>query len=169
VGEALEIRAFDKFHDCNGFQCGVERIDNYLTKTAWREHKAFKIRVFAATKPDEPRVLGYYSLTFIVWTDDGVAESVKPKFVKSGEAVPALYLAKLGVVTDAVRQGIGTSLVRDAFARSLAVAENAGILTLTLDAINEDKARWYGDLGFDRFAEEDLRMVISLHKLRKAL
>lgn len=168
MGDEIEIRPLDKLHDLAGFECGVERIDNYLTKTAWREHKTHKIRVFAATLPGSQVVVGYYSLTFIVWTDESIGEKVRTKFVSSGAAVPAIYLPKIGVRETHAKTGIGSALVKNAFERSLLIADNAAIGTLTLDAIDPAKAVWYASLGFVPFAEGDLKMVISLNNLRKA-
>jgi GNAT superfamily N-acetyltransferase len=164
----LEIRPLDKQHDLGAFSCGEPRIDNYLKHTAWKEHKAHKIRVFAATKPGQNRVCGYYSLTFIVWQAEAAAENVAKKFEKNG-SVPAIYLAKLGVEQSESGQGIGTKLMRDAFEKCLAISHYAGIPTLTLQAINEEKAKWYEYIGLERFQPRSLDMVIALSTLRKAL
>jgi len=164
----IEIKPLDRQHGLRGFSCGEQRIDNYLCVNAWKEHKTYKMRVFAATLPGSLTVVGYYSLTFIVWReDDIVRDGPRGKMQRSGSAIPAIYLAKLGVDKAHARQGIGEQLVRDAFIRSIAIAENAAIATLTLDAISEDKAVWYERLGFERFADEDLKMVIALATLRK--
>lgn len=168
MGDDIDIRAYDRTHVRDGFACGVERIDNYFDQNAWKEQKAHKIRVFCATLPDSQLVVGYYSLTFVVWTDEGIADALKPKFVKSGLAVPAIYLPKLGVRETHAGKGIGRLLVRDAFQRSLAIADNAAIGTLCLDAIDTEKADWYQGLGFEPFADGDLRMVMPLNVLRKA-
>jgi hypothetical protein len=163
----LEIRPLDKEHVLGAFSCGVLKIDNYLKQTAWKEHKAHKIRVFAATRPGQRTVCGYYSMTFIVWQTDLAAGAAAAKFEKAG-IVPAIYLAKLGVNQDDSSKGIGTSLMMDAFKRGLAIAHHAGIPTLTLEAIDEEKAKWYSKLGMERFQPESLQMVIALSTLRKA-
>lgn len=166
----IEIKPLEKIHSLGAFSCGEQRIDNYLKFTSKKEHKSHKIRIFVATKPANFTVCGYYSLTFIVWKTEEfpVTEKVARKFEKDG-AVPAIYLAKLGVNTDDSHQGIGSALMKDAFKRCLTISEHAGIPTLTLEAINEEKAKWYEHLGFERFAPERLEMVIALSTLRKAV
>lgn len=166
--DMLDIRPLDRQHGLGAFSCGEDRIDNYLRLNAWKEQKAHRMRVFAVTIKGELTVVGYYSLTFIVWNEEVVeTERAKSKLTRSGAAIPAIYLAKLGVTDGHKRQGIGEALVRDAFIRSIAIANNAAISTLTLDAISEAKAKWYEKLGFERFAPDDLKMVISLATLRK--
>jgi predicted N-acetyltransferase YhbS len=166
----LVINPLAREHGRGDFSCGVSQIDNFLKNNALKDHKQFKIRVFVATIKGSPVVVGYYTLTFIVWNDENVSsELIKSKLGKSGFATPALYLAKLGVNIANARQGIGAFLMRDAFIRSIAIAEQASIPTLTLEAISEEKALWYEKLGFERFAPGALEMVISLATLRRTL
>jgi GNAT superfamily N-acetyltransferase len=165
--EAFAIAPLAKPHNRAGFDCGVAKIDNYLTLTALQEQKKNLMRVFVATKPDCDHVVGFYTLTFIVWTPEQVEGDVRDKFVKSGAAMPTIYLPKIGVRQAESGKGCGSLLMRDAFKRSIAIADHAAISTLTLEAIDEEKAGWYESLGFQRFAEGDLRMAISLKTLRQ--
>ena len=75
----VTIRPLDKTHNLGAFDCGVDKITNYLKHTAWKEHKNYKIRVFVAS--DESNIaLGYYSLTYIVWAQENISELVVKKF-----------------------------------------------------------------------------------------
>ena len=166
-GDNFAIAPLAKSHDRAGFDCGVVKIDNYLTITALQEQKKNLMRVFVATNPDCPRVIGFYTLTFIVWTPEQVEGEAQHKFIKSGAAMPTIYLPKIGVRLADSGNGCGRQLMRDAFQRSIAIADHAAISTLTLEAIDEEKAGWYESLGFQRFAPGDLRMAISLKTLRQ--
>lgn len=166
-GEAFAIAPLAKPHDRGGFVCGVAKIDNYLTLTALQEQKKNLMRVFVATRPDCNQVVGFYTLTFIVWTPEDVEGDVRDKFVKSGAAMPTIYLPKIGVRKSEAGKGCGSHLMQDAFKRSIAIADHAAISTLTLEAIDEEKAGWNESLGFRRFVEGDLRMAISLKTLRQ--
>lgn len=160
----------DRTHKLPGFSCGETRIDNYLKNNAWKDHKNYKLRIFCATAPGTPEVIGYYSMTFVVWVpDQGVSAEMIEKFDSTRDLIPAIYLAKLGVLESVGGQGVGTQLMADAFKRSLAISEHAGISTLTLDAIDQEKAEWYERRNLKRFSPGDLRMAISLATLRKAL
>ncbi len=162
----LNITPLDRSVNRGAFSCGVEKIDNYLKITSLQEHKKYKMRVFVGTKPATFDVVGFYTLTFIVWSLENVDPDVAAKFTRDGP-VPAIYLAKLGVNEADAKQGYGTLLMKDAFNRCLVIAEHAAIPTLTLEAINEEKAKWYEKLGFKRFSPDSLRMVISLATLRQ--
>jgi len=138
---------------------------------AWKEHKNYKMRVFVATKDGSADAVGFYTLTFISWIiDDSVSAKVGAKLnsFREGAAVPAIYLAKLGVCESEKKQGFGARLVSDAFQRCVRIADEAHISTLTLEAIHEERAGWYERLGFERFGPGDLRMAISLSVLRGA-
>jgi GNAT superfamily N-acetyltransferase len=166
-GTSYAIAPLAKPHDRAGFDCGVAKIDNYLTITALQEQKKNLMRVFVATEPESVRVVGFYTLTFIVWTPEQVEGDARHKFVKSGAAMPTIYLPKIGVRQTDAGKGCGRLLMRDAFQRSVAIADHAAISTLTLEAIDEEKAGWYESLGFQRFADGDLRMAISRKTLRQ--
>ena len=127
------------------------------------------MRIFCATFPDSQAVIGYYSLTFIGWEHDKAANVVEMKFDDLAP-LPAIYLPKIGVCEQHARQGIGASLMRDAFNRSLLIAEHAAITTLTLHAVDAEKEAWYASLGFVRFQEDDetLAMGIALSQIRAA-
>ena len=158
----------DKSVNRGAFCCGEDRIDNYLKNTALQEHKKYKMRVFVGTKPTSFDVVGFYTLTFIVWKLDDALPEVVTKFKTAGP-VPAIYLAKLGVNKEDSGQGFGKLLMIDAFKRCVMIAEHAAIPTLTLEAIDEEKAAWYKKLGFVRFSPDSLRMVIPLATLRQVV
>lgn len=164
----LNIRALDKSHNFNNFSCGVERIDNFLTATAWREHKKHKVRVFAATKKDDNTVCGYYSLTFNSWNIDEKNLSLVKKFGNFG-SIPSIYLAKLGVSKSEFNKGIGSKLIKHAFTVCVEISKLAGISTLTLHAIDESKISWYSNLGFFLFNPEDRGMAIPLNTIRNSI
>jgi len=165
----VDIKPLDRNHGLRAFSCGEARIDNYLKNNSWKEHKNYKIRIFVATIPEQTEVIGYYSFTFIAWTiDEKMPIGTTKKFERIG-TVPAIYLAKLGVTEASAKQGIGAQLMRDAFNRTLRISEHAGISTLTLEAISEEKAVWYEKLGLVRFEPGDLRMAIPLATIRKSV
>jgi hypothetical protein len=56
-----------------------------------------------------------------------------------------------------------------AFGRTLDVAEIVGVYALTLEAINEEKAKQYERWNFARFIQDELLMYIPVATIRKLL
>lgn len=83
--------------------------------------------------------------------------------------IPAIYLAMVGVTKDHAGNGLGTYLMRDAFKRTLNVAENAGAYCLWLQAVDEEKAGFYERRQFERITDGKLDMFIAINTIRDAL
>lgn len=110
-------------------------------------------------------VVGFYSLC---------VSTLEPKKIlgvaKFGKRpIPAVYLAMLGVTQEHAKRGLGKALMRDAFERTLAVADNAGAYCLWLTAVDDEKARFYASLQFERIAPDGLDMYIPLPTMREGL
>src|SRR3546814_17869161 len=61
---SLFISALDGSHERSGFHCGVPSLDNYLHKQANQDVKRRISRVFVATTPVNPHIIGgYYTLS----------------------------------------------------------------------------------------------------------
>jgi hypothetical protein len=56
-----------------------------------------------------------------------------------------------------------------AFGQTLKVAERVGVYALTLEAIDESKAKTYAKRDFQRFVDGELLMYIPLATIRKVL
>lgn len=150
------------------FSCGHTTIDNFFRNNAKKDHEKYKVRVFVAKRPETEAVLGFYSLTLKVLEPDHVSEEAAEKFGRI-KAVPAVYLAMIGVDRSLQGGGIGFRLMIDAFDKALAIAELAGTYALTLDAVDHNVADKYGRYGFKPFKEGELRMFIPLQDMRNAL
>jgi hypothetical protein len=64
---------------------------------------------------------------------------------------------------------IGKASMMHAFGRTLEVAQHVGVYALTLEAINERKAKTYERWNCTRFVEGELFMYIPLVTIRRVL
>ncbi len=134
------------------------------------DHTAYKVRIRVAVNAGGQPPIGFYSLV------GGVLQPKEVSFFNrkfgSKRTVPSVYLAAVAVQSDRCRQGIGALLMLDAFEKVLQIAEMAGTACMTLDAVDEDKARWYEKLRFQRFGAYDdgrIKMFIPLATIQEAL
>jgi hypothetical protein len=64
-----------KYQQGSIFSCGDVRIDNYLKNNSGQDHSKYKLGIFTARLPSELVVIGFYSLTFIVWKNEGIPKA----------------------------------------------------------------------------------------------
>jgi GNAT superfamily N-acetyltransferase len=163
----VQVVPLAKGHKRSSFHCGNSKIDNFFKNNALKQHEKFQVRVFVTCDAETNEPLGFYSLcltSLLPQQFDGEAE----KFDRV-KAVPCVYLAMIGVDKKSQGQGLGTRLLRDAFQRTLEIAENAGTFALTLHANDEQLAQFYANLGFERFEADGLHMYIVLPTMRGAV
>src|SRR3982074_813134 len=147
----IQIEPLDQTHDRGAFCCAsTSKIQNYCRNNARKDHDLYKVRVYVAVRPETKRVLGFYSLVLKSLVPEDVSDVAKDKFERV-EAVPAIYLAMLGVSDECAGGKIGKKLIRHAIERSLEIAELAGAFALALDALDDGVAGLYAELGFDLF------------------
>ena len=109
----LVIAPLNPKHDRTGFQCGVEALDRYFKKQAKQDIKRRASRIFAATKPDNPKVvIGYYTLSTLSIELNQLPEKLARKLPK--HPVPAALIGRLAVSNAAQGQGVGKTLLADA-------------------------------------------------------
>lgn len=109
---------------------------------------------------------GFYYLTTTTIEHDQVGRDVADRFALLNR-VPAIYLGMLGVHEPFARQGVGAALMKDAFRRTLAIADLAGVWALTLDATDEQAAAYYERFDFERMAPDGLEMFLPLGTIRQ--
>jgi len=158
-------------HDRGAFSCGVNFIDHFLRKKCLEAHSRYKVRAYIARQADSDLVLGYYTLSLTALKPgDTSPEEAQEKF--GAWAIPFVYLGLLGVTEDSAGQGIGSALMLDAFKRTAVISYVAGTYGLMLDAINEEKARWYADrefLDFGRDGEGRVQMHVPITTIHQSL
>ena len=102
-GPAVEIRLLDPAtHDRGAFNCGSDRLDNYLQRTARTRQKGDFVLAYVAVTPAQYRVLNFHSVdTHALAADD--LGPLAPKATPSHEMMPAIYLPMIAV--DVTHQG----------------------------------------------------------------
>jgi ribosomal protein S18 acetylase RimI-like enzyme len=163
---AVQIEPLDSDHDRGAFCCAsTKKIQNYCRNNARSDHDLYKVRVYVAVRPTTKQVLGYYSLVLKSLVPEEVSDDAIDKFERVN-AVPAIYLAMIGVSDECAGGRIGKKLIRHAIERSLEIAELAGAFALALDALDQEVADLYAELGFEYFTAGQLQMFLPLSVAR---
>lgn len=78
-------------------------------------------------------------------------------------------MARLAVAKEAQRQGLGEIMMIEAMQRTLAIAENAGIIGLFVDAKDEAAKTYYEHYGFVSLKDTPLELFLPLSTIRQLL
>jgi ribosomal protein S18 acetylase RimI-like enzyme len=162
------IEPLDSSHDRGAFVCAsTQKIQNYIRNNALKDHDLYKVRVYVAVRPNSKAVIGYYSLVLTALEPALVSEEAENKFSRV-RAVPAIYLAMLGVSDECAGAKIGKNLTKDAIVRAITISEIAGAYAIALDALDDEVADMYAALGFEKFVEGERKMFLALAVARAA-
>jgi len=155
-------------HDRAVFSCGDDKLDNFLKKTAGRQHDDDLTRVNVSCLDDSPVVIGYYALNSH-FVDATMLPEADRKKLPAYPTIPAIYLSKIGVHHEYQKHGLGQYMMSHAFKRCVDVANIIGAHFVVLDALNERAANLYRRLGFVDLPGHEPRMLIKMAIIRKAI
>ena len=169
---ALEIQRFDPArHDRTGFDCGVGRLDNYLTLTARKQQRDDMTRVYVAVAEGSARILGYHAINLGMMNVDELAR--RPRGAPEHGEVPVLFLGQVAVDRAAQGRGLGGILTHHVFEKACAVSDLAGCHAILLDVIADGgetefarRKAWYEGFGFRAFASNPARMFLTMKQVR---
>lgn len=169
---SIEIRRFDsKTHNRSNFDCGHDRLNNYLKTSATSLQKGDFTRIYVALGPGSPIVLGYHAINF--GEIDASALDKVPRGAPSHMQLPVLFLGQIAVTKDAAGVGIGGILMHHVFEKAVKVADEAGCWAIILDAVDDDgdeafkkRLSWYEEFGFQMMPSKECRMFITLKVVR---
>lgn len=163
---ALRVEPLNDLHCRRQFACSDRAIQNFCRYGVDRHQRRGVIRAFIARQEPSVSVCGFYYLTTTTIEHDQVGRDVADRFAILNR-VPAIYLGMLGVHEPFARQGVGAALMKDAFRRTLAIADLAGVWALTLDATDEQAAMYYERFDFERMTPDGLEMFLPLGTIRQ--
>jgi len=161
-----DIEHLDRRHDRAGFACGIPALDEWIVRYAGQNEKKGLSRTYVLTRPGEVRVFGYYSISTCQVSHESLpvphskGTSLKVK-------IPALLLGRLAVDATCQGQGLGDLLLAQAMRQSQDVADQVGILALTVDAIDDRARNYYLRRGFLSFLDRDDGLFLPVGMIRK--
>jgi ribosomal protein S18 acetylase RimI-like enzyme len=164
----IAVEKFDAGrHDRSAFDCGVERINNFLRLTASKYVRDDNGQIYVALARASGRLVGFHAIGPHAIDAAEFDEATRRRFPKGWDRISAFYLSMIGVDQSAQGKGLGTFLLGDVFRRCLAAAQIIGGRFIVLDAVNDKAAALYRRLGFQELPSHPGRMIMSIAKLRR--
>lgn len=165
----MVIKALNKTHDRNGFNCGNTDLNNFLRKTARQAADKNLSRTFVLTDGEDPRVLGFFSITPCAVNILDVSEKERKKYPPQ-HGLPAVRLARLAVGLQCRGKGFGEALLAEAMSITARVAESVGAIGLFVDAKDDAAKSFYERYGFVvTNASKPLQLFLPLASISAAL
>ncbi|MBY0460440.1 MAG: GNAT family N-acetyltransferase [Gemmataceae bacterium] len=160
------IERLGKQHERGDFDCGKPPLNDFLQRLVSQYEKRNLARTYILAREGEERVLGYYTLASSAIAFDTLPEEHTKKLPE--HPIPAVLLARLAVDVSVKGQGVGGALLRDCLARCLRLADQIGIHAVTVDAIDDEAARFYEHFGFIRFPEQMSKLFLPISAIKQA-
>lgn len=157
------IESFQKHHDRTPFDCGVEVLNRYLKQNARQELERRTAAVFVLVEADDPRILGYYTLSqsSVLLSDlPGDRHKKLPRYPQ----VPTTLLGRLAVDQSCKGKRYGEFLLMDALERAWRTSQQAASFALVVDVleVEPDPLAFYLRYEFAPLPTQPRRLFLPL-------
>ena len=151
-------------HVVNDFDCGIDSLNEWLDKRAWKNQVTFVSRTFVVTNGKV--VIGYYCLSSAAI--DRI-ELPRAKQRNIPDPIPAILIGRLAVDLRYQGQKIGLSLLQDAIDRIVRASQKIGVAYVLVHALDDAAKRFYEINGFTAIPEQPLTLYLSVATAAKAM
>ena len=155
------IEGLSPHHDRRDFDCGVEELNSYLQRYSGQHERKGIGRTYVATKCDERRVLGYYTISSSAVAFDVVPENL-PR-----HPVPVALVGRLAVDKIARSQRLGETLLIHALRSAQRAAEIVGIYAVVVDELDDSAKRFYRKYGFNELTDDQLHLYLPMKAIER--
>lgn len=152
-------------HDLAQFRCGKAELDDWLRRYALVDHQLGGSRTYVTCEGQTVR--GFYSLA----VSSIEFEHASPK-VRQGLGrypVSVILIARLAVDETVQKKRVGESLLIDALARSLSVAEEVGVRAVLVHSMDDDARGFYERYDFERSPTNPYHLALLIQDIESAL
>jgi len=143
----VSIRALRQEDDRATFHSGNEDLDRFFRKYAAANQFSEHIGTTYVAVEDGGKILGFVTLAGAAISADSFPSTRIRRL--PAYPLPALRLARLAVSADTRKRGIGSLLIRYAFAQALEQTARVGCIGVVVDA-KPEAVHFYERLGFER-------------------
>lgn len=150
-------------HIREGFDCGIENLNDFLKRFARQNNEKGLGRTYVAVQQGHAIVCGYYTIASGSISFDSIPENL-PRY-----PIPVVHLGRLAVDKAFQGQRLGKVLLADALKRTVKLSDQLGIYAVEVHALTNDAREFYLKFGFTELLDEKLHLYMSIKKIRKHL
>lgn len=154
-------------HTLDGFDCGKEPLNTWLTTQSRRADSSGVAHVYVWAPVGEQKVLAYFAIcpTEVVRNEAGLSRALAGGYSR----VPGYLIARLALDSSLRGQGYGAQLLLDALGRIVAASKIGGGRLIVVDALDEEAQSFYEHYQFVPVRNRELRLVMKVSTAAKAL
>ncbi|MEI9887204.1 MAG: GNAT family N-acetyltransferase [Rhizomicrobium sp.] len=152
-------------HDISQFASGKPALDNWLRQRALaNQQKGFSAVVVVC---DGERVAGYYALAPAAVSPTAFARAVRTG--QPPDPIPCILLGQLAVDLAYAGGGVGTGLLKHAYARILKAAELVGGRALLVNAVDDDALAFWERREFVQTKDDRYVLYRAIASIARSL
>lgn len=155
------IERLSPLHNRRDFDCAVEELNSYLQRYSNQHERKGIGRTYVATRDDERRVVGYYTISSSAVAFDVVPENL-PRHL-----VPVALVGRLAVDNSARRQRLGERLLVHALRSAQRAARIVAIFAVVVDAQDESAKSFYLRYGFNELMDDHLHLYLPIKVIER--
>lgn len=145
-------------HDRSAFVSGSDALDRYVREQAKQDMRRRVASCFVAID-DDGIIAGYYTIAATSLILDKLSAE-RAKRLPRYPSIPAVLLGRLAVAQAHQGKRLGGALVADALLRATRAEVMA--YAMVVDAKDEQAAKFYEHLGFERLGDDPRKLIRSL-------
>lgn len=164
MGELTPPSLLSEIHRLSGFCSGVDTLDEWLIRRAWKNQQSGASRTFVVCSGEQ--VVAYYSLS----TGSVERAAATGALARNmPDPIPVIVLARLAVDQRLRGRRLGAGLLRDAMLRTVRVADDVGVRALLVHAISEEARAFYLSYGFQPSPMDPMTLFLSMQHILRHL
>jgi GNAT superfamily N-acetyltransferase len=150
-------RPISETDDAAAFDSGEPARDDYLRTRALANHVGGASRCFVTCQ--DGHIVGYYALA-----SGAVSHSNSTgKFRRNmPDPIPVILLSRLAIDRKHQGCGLGESLLRDAIARAVQVADQIGVRAILVHALHDQARSFYARYNFEPSPTDPLHLMLLI-------
>jgi GNAT superfamily N-acetyltransferase len=145
----------DEHHVLEGFDCGDEHLNSWLTSKARRNQREGSSRTWVVTEAG--RVVAFYASSTAILVR---AEATKRSARNQPDPLPALLLGRLAIDQKHQSRGLGAALLKHFLLKSVEVSQITGVRLLLVHAKTAEAAAFYRHHGFEPSPVDELTLML---------
>ena len=156
----MQILPLTGNHDRQSFDCGRAELNNWLRQVARQHQDKGLSKTFVAMHDEEPAcICGFYALTLAEIDRRFLPDAYQKKLP---QRIPGVRLGRLAVDLRYQKKSLGELLLVDAISRTRRIHQDAGVVGLFVDAIDDHALGFYRHYGFLSIPDNPLLLVYPI-------
>ncbi len=147
-------------HNRQNFDCGRAELNNWLRQVSRQHQDKGLSKTFVAIQDHEPTdICGFYALTLAEIDRRFLPDAYQKKLP---QRIPGVRLGRLAVDCRYQKKGLGELLLIDAISRARRIHQEAGVVGLFVDALDDHVLRFYRRYGFLNIPDNSLLLFYPI-------